>query len=217
MPQLAGYQTSRSVTPRQVKMDSEHVIQIGGVLDSTNSIDGSNTGYTNYIRGGWLLGQNSTSKKWTPLKRTKVAQNTESSSAGGNTTWFFVDNAAAFKVGDEIDILNGTTLAVVHNDLSITDINYTTNKIKVDDNVNVSADQIVISTDGAGTCKGVLLDDEVILLNQEKTAAADKDVNILIFGYVNSNVILGDVTAALEDSTAALYHLAGIRFSTNYT
>lgn len=201
---IAGVSVGRTIAQRQILFDPALKMEFGGIMAS-DAVDGSNTGYTDRIRGGWLLGLKTSTKEWYPLKRTLVNGASESSSIAGDYTRFTVDNAAAFAVGDVITVGSNTNLA-------ITAINYTTNRITVDDAINVGDNDAVFAENGSGTARGILLDDEVWLRNEDNTAAADKAIRVLVFGAVKSSMVLGDLTAAL----AATNYLSKIIFDTDH-
>lgn len=193
MSQVAGYQAGDTATPRQILFDTAHpAIVVQGVLDSSASIDGGNTNRTNRIRAGWLLGQNSTTKKWTPLKRSAI------NGTAGSVQSFVVDNSYPFKVGDVITVGGDTGK-------TISAINYGTHTITVSDSAFTVADNDdVFAENGTQTARGILLSDEVWLVNEERTSAADQSVNILIHGMVDSDLILGDLTEALADGSSLI-------------
>lgn len=190
--QFAGMQSGRAAVPREILRSTDYKLEIAGVLDATNSIDGSNTGFTNTIRGGWLLGQITSSKKWVPLKRSLASATT----TAGNTVT--VTTAAAFRVGDAIDI--GATT-----NRTITAINYGTNVITFNGAaINVALLDVVAARDGSQNCRGVLINDEVELLDYENRVATDKPARILIAGFVFNSRLLGDVAAAATDTSSVL-------------
>lgn len=197
--QNAGYQVGRISSPREVLANADFKLEVAGVMASTG-IDGSNTGFTDRIRGGWLLGQVTSSKLWVPCKRTQV------NATGATGTAFVVDNAAAFAVGDAIDVGADTNLA-------ITAINYGTNTITVGSSFTWADNEAVVARDGSQTCRGILLDDEVELRDYENRNAVSKPIRILIAGYVNAGTILGDLAAIRADTSALL---GMIRFTDQY-
>lgn len=191
--QLAGMQSGRNVTPRDVLRTRDGAIEIGGVMNSGTAIDGSNTGYTHIIRGGWLLGQITTTKKWVPLKRTRTKTFTSSGQSVQSpaSTRIPVDNAAAFKVGDTI-VVGGDS------GLTITAVDYTKNHITISSAILFTANEEVYASDGSGVCKGVLLDDEVVLRDYENNSASDKPCRILVHGIVKQSLLLGDLASVLN-------------------
>ncbi len=211
MTTLAGVQVGRTISQRQVLRDPVHKIEVGGIM-AADAADGSNTGYTDRIRGGWLLGQDSTTKEWYPLKLTSVNGSGESSSVAGDKTTFAVDNAAAFVVGDVVSVINNSSLAVVESGLVITAIVYGTNRITVGDPVNVTDNYLVRAEDGSGVPRGILLDDEVYLRNADNTATEAKHIRILAHGFIKSSMILGDLTTA----RAVTNYLGNILFDSDF-
>lgn len=198
--QNAGYQVGRISSPREVLANAEFKLEVAGVMAST-AIDGSNTGFTDRIRGGWLLGQNTSTKQWFPMKRALA------SGAGTSVNVVTVFNAAAFAVGDAIDI--GATT-----NRTITAINYGTNVITFNGAaINVSVADVVAARDGTQNARGILLDDEVELRDYENRTAVTKPIRILIAGFVNAGAILGDRTSVAGDTSALL---GMIRFTDQY-
>lgn len=203
--QLPGREAGRTITDREISYGGVPLeYHAGGaVMNATKSIDGSNTGYTYEMRAGTPLGRITATGLVAPCRRTTVSVSTETSSAAGNLTWFTVTNAAFFKIGDVIDVQNATTFAVIHNDLTITDVNYTTNRIKVNDNVNVTSGQLVVGTDGTETCIG-FLGEFIRLRNADNTADQDKAVTkMAVGGVLNQSYLLGDIAAIVADTTSA--------------
>lgn len=202
MSKTPGYETGRTITPREIAYGPNPLeIHVGGiVVDGTNGIDGGNTGYTYEIRAGWAMGRITSTGLCVPCKRTKANGSSESSSQDGALTDLVVDNAAAFVVGDTITVGSNTGLTV-------TAVTYSTNTIQVDDSINVTDDDVVFAEDGSGTCIGFLAD-SVKLKNDDNTAVANKTANLVIGGQLNQSYLLGDVTSILAH-TASLTALGG--------
>lgn len=200
MSQLPGFEVGRSVEPREVVLTDAGSIRVPIVVDGDISIDGANTGFTYEIRAGWLMGRTA-SGRWCPCKRTRT-----NGASGGSSSTATVHNAAAFRVGDAIDI--GATT-----NRNITAVNYAANTITFDGSaVSWSDGAAVAARDGSQTCRGVLLD-FVRLRNADNTQSAHKSAGLLIQGAVKVERLLGDVTAIRADSNAKL---AGIRFSDDH-
>lgn len=182
---LPGRQVGRSVTPRRILRQAgrDHVIQIGGTLDGTNSYDGKNTSYEKYIRAGWILAYNSTTKLWAPCKRTQV------NGTSGAVTEVVVDDASAFKIGDVVTIGADTTITV-------TDIDYATDTFTIA-STTVADNEVVFAENGFATPAGILLDDEVALWDEEKINNVNKTAQILKHGFVDESQVLGDLAACL--------------------
>ena len=188
MEQIAGYQSGRVVTPRQVLRDNEHKMIIGGIMSSAG-YDGGNTNYESYIRGGWLLGLITATKKWVPCKRTTTT-------SSGAVTALAVVNAAPFKVGDAIDIGADTNIV-------ISAINYSTNTLTIP-TTTVASGEAVVARDGSQIARGILLNDEVELYDYERRTLKDKPIQILIGGLVYNSMLLGDVAACVADTSGLI-------------
>jgi hypothetical protein len=129
------------------------------------------------------------------------------SGAGTGVNVVTVFSAAAFAVGDAIDIGAVTNR-------TITAINYSTNVITFNGaTINVSVGDVVAARDGTQNARGILLDDEVELRDYENRTAITKPIRILIAGFVNAGVILGDRTSIAGDTSALL---GMIRFTDQY-
>lgn len=197
---LPGYETGRSVTPREIHHQEDFKLKPQGIaLSGDAAIDGSNTGYTNEIRVGWVLGRISTGDyagMYVPCKRTRARVNASgssgTSSAAGDFSIVVVDNAAAFKVGDVITVGGDT-------DLTILNVNYVTNEIKVDEPITVTADEVVIAQDGSQTPVGILHNFRK-LRNDENDAAANKSADMEIEGDYIKSMLLGDVDSMIAAS-----------------
>lgn len=105
--QLPGRRTGRTVTPRSIlySVGSERM-KPGGVVMSSTGNDGGNTGYTDEIREGWMLGAVTSTKERVPLKLSLT------NGAGNASTSLVVDNSAAFKAGDTIQIGGNQTMLI---------------------------------------------------------------------------------------------------------
>lgn len=184
---IPGYAAGRSLTPRQIirQEGKDRATQISGVLDGTNGYDGANTSYEKELRAGWLLGRNSTTGKWAPVKRTKA------NGLGAATATLVVDNAAPFVVGDSVRV--GSNAAV-----AINAIVYSTNTITLASALTWADNEPVHVANGFETARGILME-YTRLRNQDNSANADKTANILIDGFFDQDKVLGDVAAVLED------------------
>ncbi len=182
---IPGYESVRSVTPREILYSMENVdYKPGGItIDSDKSVDGANTNLTFELRAGWLMGQITASGKWCPCKRTRVNGTT------GSQTTITVDNASPFQVGDVITVGADTTN-------TITAVDYTANTITWVGAITVADNDVVFCEDGSGVCRGVLAD-HVRLRNPENDAAVDKTAKLLIEGKVKQSMLLGDDDAVI--------------------
>lgn len=186
-----GYETLLSQTPREISWSSQVPLELreGGILlDGTNTADGSNVLRTDEIRAGWALGRITATGKYCLCKRTQVNQ------TGGTGTAFTVDNAAAFRVGDAIDVGADTNL-------TITAINYLTNQITVSGSFTWADNEAVVARDGSQTCRGFLHSWRK-LRNLLNTAAQDKEAQLVVGGVLNRAALLGDIAAILADATS---------------
>jgi hypothetical protein len=194
MSQLPGYETGRTITPREIAFGSDNleIFPGGVVINGTIGIDGANTNFTNEIRAGWALGRITSTGKYVPCKRSQV------NGTSGSVTSIVVDNAAAFAVGDTITV--GADTGKV-----ITAINYGTNTITWSGAITVADNEEVFAEDGSGTCRGFLYE-FVKLRNADNTAAQDKTGDVVVGGSLNQAWLLGDIAAILAHaaSVAAL-------------
>lgn len=196
MSRLPGFESGRSVAPREVVLTDAGSIRVPIVVDGELSIDGGNADFPFEIRPGWLMGRTA-SGRWTPCKRTRA-----NGASGGTSNAVVVHNAAAFRVGDAIDIGAATNRNVVA-------VDYATNTITFDGSAASWSDAAAVAArDGSQTCRGVLLD--FVRLRNGDDQPAHKSAGILIQGAVRTERLLGDVAAVRADSDAKL---AGVRFS----
>lgn len=179
---------------------SESQLQlITGRVSATNSVDGGqSSNYRHILRKGTLMGFNTVLSTWTPLKLTYTQQFTSSgdSSTAGDYTSFKVDNADFFMLGDVISVGSDTLL-------TITAINYDNNLITVDEPIDYNAGELVRGANGWGVCRGILWDDNLSLRAPDNITDTDRSAVICVGGGVmNTTVLLGDITAALADSSS---------------
>ena len=180
----------------------EHASTIQVVLDGTNSYDGGYT-YPNVIRAGWLLGRNTTTGLYAPVKCTKVVESPATAATSNTVT---VVNAAAFVVGDVISIgaVTGRT---------ITAVDYTLNKITFSSTaINAADGDVVKVTNGYEKAIAILLD-TVELRDPENRNPANKQVNAAVRGFVRSASVKGDYSVASGVSGNALSQFI---FDVNY-
>lgn len=195
---LAGFASGNTASPREVLLSSEGTIRVAVLIDGSNAIDGGNTGQTDLLRAGWILGKISSTHRFVPCKRTRA------NGAGTSATALVVDNAAAFKVGDAISIGGGAST-------TISAIVYSSHQLTLAAARTWSDDAVVAATDGSATPRGVLLDN-VDLQQSDESTASHKSAGMLIQGAVQVDQLLGDVaTVRLDVST-----IYGIRFSDDY-
>lgn len=186
---VPGVTIGRTATPRRILKQAARdlIVQEGVTINGTLACDGlQSTGYEKYIRAGSLLGKITATGLMVPLKRTKT------NGAGAATATLVVDNSSFFQLGDTVTVgasASTTILSIVHS----------TNTITLAATRTWGDNEVVIATDGSGTARGILLDDEVRLWNEERTAAANMQAQMLIAGYVQKSLVLGDLNAALED------------------
>lgn len=187
---IYGGESGRPINSRTVLRD-DNCSKITVFLDGTNSYDGSNTGYEKVIRAGAMVAKNGSTGLYVPVKITTVSES-PATSASINT--FTVVNSAFFQVGDVIDV--GVTTS-----RTITSVNYTTHSITVDGSAfNPSNTNVVkSSTSGCELAIGILLS-EVELRDAENRNNKSKEVEIAVNGFVNSDLLLGDYTAAAAQS-----------------
>lgn len=205
--QLPGFEAGFNASPRDVLYSSDGTITVGIVIDGDKSIDGTSPTQTYDLRAGWLMGRITATGRWTPCKRsrTKSAASGGESSHAGDYTIVPVDDASPFRVGDVVSIGNDVNL-------TITNLNYVTNTITVNDPIAFGADETVAASDGSATCRGVLLD-FVRLRNDDNSAARHRSGTLLVQGMVNTSLVLGDLATIRLDTSAKL---AGIRFTDEY-
>lgn len=191
--QLPGYTAGPTQTPRDIFLTKTGAIEIpgGAVLDGTNGIDGSHTGYPYDLRAGWPIAKITSSGLWVPCKRTRA------DGAGSAATSLVVDNAAAFKAGDSI--LIGSAAAV-----AIASIDYSTDTITLAAARTWSDDDDVRTNNGAETCRGYL-GDYVRLRNDDNTAAANKPGTLIVGGVLKQSLLYGDTDAIWSDPESAKY------------
>jgi len=188
-------------------MSTHDCVELPGPIwiDGTNSADGSNTGRVDEIRAGWLMAQITVGQKWVPCKRT-IAHG-----AGSSATALIVDNAAAFVVGETLQI--GSTTGI------ISAINFATNTITLTAAKSWSDNDVVYtitfkdgSTSAAGCeiARAVLLESVRLLSDiPYETTQQDKEGVLVSRAYIDSTMVLGDKSAIL----AATNYLAHIMWS----
>lgn len=205
--QVAGMQAGRTPSPRDILLSPNWKHTISGVMDS-GATDPTND-YSYIIRGCRLLARHTTTKRWWPLKRT-TALAFASSGASSTTPTDYTDvpvaDATPFAVGDVVTIGGDTGLTILAVDT--TGGNQT---IRVDSGTFAFAadEQVFEQTNGLGICRGILLDDEVILRDVQNLAAAHKEIKqILVAGMVDSSLVRGDVSAlrASMMGTSPIWH-----------
>ena len=182
---LPGFETGRSVTPREILYSPEGVqYKPGGiVVDGTKSKDGANTNYTFELRAGWAMGQITASGKYCPCKRTQV------NGTSGSVQAVVVDNAAPFVVGDVVTIGSDTGN-------TLTAVDYTTNTLTWVGAITVADNDAVFCEDGSGICRG-FLPEWTRLRNIDNDAAEDQSASLLTAGRLNKAMLLGDIDAII--------------------
>jgi len=154
----------------------------GVVIDATNSYDGSNTSFETLIRAGWILAKNTSTGKYVPCKRTQA------NGAGSSATALIVDNAAAFKAGDALQI--GATTG------TISAVNYSTNTITLTATKTWSDNDVVYcSSNGTGTATCVLGEDVDLYQTDTRTNADTTAGVVYLAGVLKSDRVYGDLAA----------------------
>ncbi|QDU60006.1 hypothetical protein Pan216_08430 [Planctomycetes bacterium Pan216] len=197
---LPGYETIHTLESPDILLSHLGAVRVP-IIVGKESRDGGLVGYEHEIRAGWLMGQVTASKLWSPCKRTTLAAD-ESSSSGEGTSLLTVVTAAPFVVGDVITVGSQTGL-------SVTAVDYDANSLTVDEAIDVEENDAVFAEDGSATCRGILLD-SVSLRNDDNTVDVHKSSGLLIQGVVRTSLLLGDLDAIRADSSAKL---SGVRFS----
>jgi hypothetical protein len=195
---LPGGGTIRRAVSRQPLLHFDGALKGVGVIDSELAYDGANVGYETEIRPGWIMAQVTASKKWVPCKRTQAA------GAGSTTASLVVDNAAAFKAGENLQI--GSTTGTIDS------IDYSTNTITLTATKSWSDNDVVYSTSNAGAEIGRAVMpgvDAVDLYDPETRAVRDMQFEPLLKGVLNVDMLLGDAAAI----RAATNKLGGFNFS----
>jgi hypothetical protein len=178
----------------------------GGTIDANYAIDGDNTGYTGELRAGTIMARLTTSLLWVPCKRTRVNGAVSSSEA------LVVDDARAFKVGDEVTV--GSTSGLI-----IEAINYSTNQITFTvDTVDAADNAIVIGSGsalaGSEIARGIL-DEFVDLYDHNTRANVDRQVGRIVTGNakIKTTMVLGDLDSCR--ASGVTNYLSHISFYTN--
>lgn len=181
MSQQPGYRAGRTITERTCLYGKSDLVLYGrGVIDATYAYDGKNTSYEQEIRPGTPMGRITASGLWRPCPRTLVNM------TGATTTALVVDDARAFKAGDVISVGSDTGITV-------TAIDYATNTLTIA-STTVADNEAVVVADGSQTCRGFL--NENINLKDPDGVARDKSFGqMIIFGLLDPNQILGDLAA----------------------
>lgn len=213
MNDLPGQRTGYTASPRDIWLSSANRIFLPGgiVIDASFAIDGSNTLKTDELRAGCLMAQISASGLWVPMKRTRMASGGSGSGSTMSSTTIVVEDARFFKAGETITLQVDDVVTT----RVIDSINYSTNVITLTAAVDdVAAGTAVYTstlddgtTDAAGceTARAVL-NKTVRLLSDEpyNTTWYDKVGEAAISGYLDEDMILGDLTAARADTNARL-------------
>jgi len=202
---VSGSRTIRSYTPRDIYYTKELKPGMdGGRIDSTYAIDGGNTGFTDELRPGTLMGRITANGQWVACKRTQV------NAAGATAASFAVDDARAFMAGDTITVGGDTGLTILS-------INYGTNTITLTGSITFADNDAVFASGalaGSETARGVL-DEFVQLYDPNTKALRDLYVGRIITSNakIRTDMILGDLAACRASGvTNFLNHL---QFYTN--
>ena len=175
-------QTLTSQTCPLATMEGAVTLPGGVTIDSSVAYDGANTSFETLIRSGWVLAKNTSSGKYVPCKRSQA------NGAGSSSAALTVDNAAAFKAGDALQI--GSTTG------TISSVNYSTNVITLTATKSWSDNDVVYcSTNGTGTPTCVLGED-VDLYQTDTRAVADCTAGVVyLAGTLKSDRVYGDLAA----------------------
>lgn len=186
-----GYLAGRTITPREIFYGShpgDAAYMPGGVvLDATYCQDGANTNYTNEIRAGWALGRITSSGLYRLCTRTRA------NGAGSSSASLTVDNAAAIRAGDALQI--GSTTGTVSS------VNYSTNVITLTATKTWSDNDVVYCTDGSGVCRG-FLGEFIKLRDQWNESDVDKPAQVVVAGMLNQSHLLGDIDSIIAAEVA---------------
>lgn len=209
---VPGQRTGLSTTPRIINIGEDYRILPGPVvIDATYAIDGANTNKTDELRAGCLMGRIN-SGLWVPLKLTRVAAGFSGSGSGNSGVSLNVDDARFFKASDQIEVQTtglgsgAQVLANQYENATVSSVDYTNNVLTLSAAIsNPSVGSIVRgrgTSAGAGICRGILKE-TVRLLSQEpyNTTEYDTQGQILIEGLVDTDLILGDLSAVQADWT----------------
>lgn len=196
---MPGYTSLGSWTPREIKwIPGSEVYAPGIVIDSTNAYDGGNTGYERELRPGWMLAQITATKKFVPVKRTRA------NGSGSSATALIVDNAAAFRAGETVNIGTANVIA---------SINYTTNTITLTDAATWSDNAAVYCDSLAGSETALLVLDGWVKLTlddgttlSDAIAGTDPNSRVLIEGYLTAAMLLGDVASVQADTANVVFN-----------
>lgn len=225
-----GQRTGRTVTPRQILTSFDGIIRIPGgiVLDATYCKDGGNTGYTQELRAGVVLGQ-LPSGMWAPCKRTSLSAGNSGSGSGVSVTTLNVTDARFFQVGDIISIPISSAAGVNSRVArTLTAVDYTNNVLTfavalVNNLVTGSgtdgiSDHIIIHSDdtnqtGLSTPRAIL-GEHVDLVDHDDNTARDKTAGeVYVAAAVDYDLILGDRAAYRAADNQVDGHLRQIIWS----
>lgn len=220
-----GQRDGRTPAPRNILKSFKGVQRIpGGIfLDATYCKDGGNTGYTQELRAGIVLGQ-LPSGMWAPCKRTSLAAGNSGSGSGVSVTVLTVTDARHFQADDVISVPTAAGRIA----RTISSINYTTNEITVSSAIvnglitgagtDGISDHIIIHANdtnqtGVSTPRAVL-GEFIDLIDHDDNTARDKSAaEVYIAGVVDYDLMIGDIAAirAADDGTNGF--LRGILWS----
>jgi hypothetical protein len=192
---LPGVRVGFRAEPREVLLSNSGVITVAAVVDADRSVDGRSPTEPFDLRPGWLMGQIASTGRWTPCKRTRVA-------SSGTSAVVPVDDASAFRPGDVVTV--GTDA-----DLTVVAVDYAENELTVASSFTFASGEAAAAQDGSQTCRGILLD-FVRLRDESLASPMHKAAALLIAGFVNRALVLGDLAAVRLDAGAKL---GGVRFS----
>lgn len=204
MPGYPGQRTGYTATPRDFWYTNHNRAWLPGpnYMIST-ARDGSNTGQTDEIRAGTILGKITASGLWTPCRRTAVVAGGSGSGTGVGSTTIPVTDASAFIAGEVIHVVvtagQGQAAGTVAR--TITSIDYTNNLIVVDTAAQYNTGA-AITADSGGALAGAeiprgILSETVRMLPPElyNSTARDTQIVVACAGFVDVRYILGDYAA----------------------
>lgn len=208
MNPLPGSSEIRSYTPRSIyeSMELGNPGMDGGTIDATYAIDGDNTGYTGELRAGTIMARLTTSLLWVPCKRTRLNGAVSSSES------IVVDDARAFKVGDEITVGSETGLIIESIDYANNAITLTVGTVDGADNAIVIGSGSALA--GSEIARGIL-DEFVDLYDPNTRANVDRQVGRIVTSNakIKTTMVLGDLDSCRASGVTNF--LSQLQFYTN--
>lgn len=205
---VPGLATPLSSTPKKcMKRYDEHDLKVGQtVLDGSKSRDPLNTGYTDVLYSGIVLGKITATDKYAPsiLGVTTVAY------ADDDLT-LTVSAATAVEINRRVGASGTVNLVgppsaggtVASTAVAYTAINTTTGVLTVPDlNVDAIAGSFVVPNDGSQDALGLLLADYGVKVTDENSTSVDVSIELLVGGQVDTSQIVN-----VPSDTALLAYL----------